>query len=281
VFMVEPTDVANLYVTTPGRVAEVHAVPGTRVKKGDLLVRLSNEEKLQKRESLDVERQAQQKEVDLYFAMRDHAQEQVARAMLAGMEKQVSDFDHQLSQLEIRAPCDGTVVAPPRVPEPAHDDVTRQLPHWYGTPLDPQNHGCWLTERTPVLSVAPIVDYDAILYIDQGDRDDVREGEPVQIRFEHLPDRTFYGTIEKISKRESEIAPEILSNKANGGLATVTDPHGKERLQSSAYQATVRMQEDVDLLRTGMRGHARVTVAHRSAGAWLWRYLRRTFHFRL
>jgi putative peptide zinc metalloprotease protein len=281
VFMVEPTDVANVYVTTPGRVAEVKVGPGAHVAKGDLLVRLTNEEKAQKRQSLEVERNTQREEVNMYTALEDYAQEQVARANLAGIEKQLSDYERELSQLEIRAPCDGKVVAPPRVPEPPRDDVMRQLNRWYGTPLDPQNHGCWLTERTPVLSVAPSKDFDAILYVDQGDRDDIREGEPVQIRLEHIPDQIFYGTIEKISQRESEVAPEVLSNRASGGLATVTDPHGKERLQSSAYQATVRLQEECEILRSGMRGHARVTVAKRSAADWLWRYFRRTFHFRL
>jgi putative peptide zinc metalloprotease protein len=103
----------------------------------------------------------------------------------------------------------------------------------------------------------------------------------VQIKLEHLADQTYYGKIEKISERESEIAPETLSNKAGGELSTVTDKQGHERLTSSAYQATVRLDGDTALLRPGMRGRARVTVARRSAVGWIWRYFRRTFHFRL
>ena len=122
---------------------------------------------------------------------------------------------------------------------------------------------------------------DAVLYIDQGDRDDVSVGQNVQIKLEHLADTTYDGKIEKISARESDIAPEPLSNKGGGELATTTDKQGREHLTSSAYQATVRLEGDTDLLRPGMRGRARVTVAHRSAAGWLWRYFRRTFHFRL
>ena len=64
-FLIEPTDVAKVYATTPGRVSEVFVAPGSRVtKKGDLLVRLTNDEKEQKRRSLEMERDLQQKDVD-------------------------------------------------------------------------------------------------------------------------------------------------------------------------------------------------------------------------
>jgi putative peptide zinc metalloprotease protein len=251
------------------------------VKKGDLLLRLTNDEREQKRRSLEMERDLQQKDVDLDHQLDDHAQEQVAREILAGMDKQLADKKRELLQLEIRSPCDGVVVAPPRVPEPARDDTRRQLSKWFGTPLDPQNFGCYLTERSPILAVAPKDTCDAVLYIDQGDRDDVRVGQDVQIKLEHLADTTYDGKIEKISARESDVAPETLSNKAGGELPTTTDKQGREHLTSSAYQATVRLEGDTDLLRPGMRGRARVTVAHRSAAGWLWRYFRRTFHFRL
>jgi putative peptide zinc metalloprotease protein len=55
----------------------------------------------------------------------------------------------------------------------------------------------------------------------------------------------------------------------------------RERLTSIAYQATVLLEEDAHLIKTGMRGKVRFLVARRSAGDWIWRYLRRTFHFRL
>jgi putative peptide zinc metalloprotease protein len=280
-FLIEPTDVAKVYASTPGRVSEVFVEPGSHVTKGQLLVRMTNDEKEQKRRALEMDRKLQLKDVDLDHALEDQAKEQVDKDRLNGIEKQLKDKERELALLEIRAPCDGVVVAPPRVAEPSRDDVRRQLSRWYGTPLDPQTFGCYLTERTPILAIAPSATCDAILYIDQGDRDDFSVGQEVQIKLEHISDRTYYGTIKEISGRESEVAPESLSNKAGGELQTVPDKQGHERLTSSAYQATVSLEGDTELLRSGMRGRARVTVARRSSFGWIWRYFRRTFHFRL
>jgi putative peptide zinc metalloprotease protein len=193
----------------------------------------------------------------------------------------LDDYDRELAQLELRAPCDGIVVSASRVPEPTVAELSRQLSRWYGNPLDVENLGCQLTERTHVLSIAPKSDYNAVLYVDQGDRNDIRLGQAVQVQLEHVSDRTYRGSIDRISDRESEVAPDVLSNKAGGELSTVSDSHGHERLANSAYQATVRLDGAADFLRSGMRGRARFTVERRSAFGWVWRYFRRTFHFRL
>jgi putative peptide zinc metalloprotease protein len=280
-FLVEPSSVVHVYATTPGRVSEVRVAPGSRVSKGDLLVKLTNPEKEAKLISLELEYALQEREVELSRLLQDAAQERVARSLLDGLKTQLADYRRQLAQLELRAPSDGVVVAPMRVPEPKHDGAVRQLGRWYGSPLDPKNLGATLTERTHVLSIAPLETCDAVLYIDQADRDDVRVGQDVQIKFEHAADHTYEGKIESIADRESQLAPEALSSKAGGGLQTVTDAQGRERLTSSVYQATVRLDQDVDLLRTGLRGRARFIVESRSAAGWVWRWFRRTFHFRL
>ena len=61
----------------------------------------------------------------------------------------------------------------------------------------------------------------------------------------------------------------------------IADPQGRERLTSSAFQATAILKEDVQLIRTGMQRRARFLIERRSAAMWIWRYLRQTFHFRL
>ena len=166
-----------------------------------------------------------------------------------------------------------------RVPEVAAAGF--ELHGWHGTPLDAQNLGSLLEPRTEVLSLAPDNRFQAVLLVDQSDRGDIKSGQRVEIKFDHLPSQVFEGTIGEISEHYAAFAPGSLSNKAGGDLSTVTDQQGRERLTSIAYEATVLLDEESALLRAGMRGRSRFAVGHRSAWQWAWRWLRLTFHFRL
>jgi putative peptide zinc metalloprotease protein len=117
--------------------------------------------------------------------------------------------------------------------------------------------------------------------IDQADRNDLAVGGSVRIKLDDLPDQVFHGTVAEISERHLEIAPQQLTNKAGGDLPTMTDKEGRERLTSIAYQATVVLDTDLHLLKSGMRGRARFLVAKRSLGDWAWRYIRQTLNFRI
>jgi len=280
-FLIEPHDVRHIFITTPGRLTDLNVEPGQRVAGQQVVARLTNEEQEDAYRSLLVQQSVQQIEVDLYHAVEDAAQEQLALEKLQGIREQLADYRRQLEQLTIEAPVEGTVIAPPRLPEPTLDTSQDQLKTWHGTPLDPENFGCFLQQRTHLLSIAPSDRLEAILVVDQADRNDLLVGQTVELKFDHLADRTYTGEIEEISDRHLEFAPEPLSNKMGGELPTVTDSQGRERLTSIAYQATVTLPSDTDLLKPGMRGKARFVVDRRSGGQWIWRYLRRTFHFRL
>jgi putative peptide zinc metalloprotease protein len=280
-FQIDPRDVQHVYTTTPGQLDQVFVAPGSVVKKGDKLAVLTNFEMEEKRHSLESEKLVQENEIRLYLSIKDPAQAQAAQVKRAGIQKQIDDYNERIRQLTLVAPCDGTVVASPRVEEPKLDVIVQQLHRWTGTPLDPKNHGAYLEERTHFLSIAPSSENDAVLYVDQGDRNDMFVGQEIELKFEHLADRTFEGKISRISDQSLAFAPTALSNKAGGELPTVTDDKGRERLTSSVYQATVTLAEEPNLIRPGMRGRARFAVDRRSAIEWLWRYIRRTFHFRL
>jgi putative peptide zinc metalloprotease protein len=179
------------------------------------------------------------------------------------------------------APCAGTVIAPPRVPIPKLEHVQSNLRHWAGTPLDARNANCILDEQTHLLSIAPESAMQAILYLDQADRNDVSVGLKIALKFEHLPGRVFRGTIARIATAQADFVPSSLSVRHGGLLSTIADREGKEELQNAAYQAVVQLDESPEMLRTDLRGNARFIAVNRSAFGWLWRYVRRTFHFRM
>jgi putative peptide zinc metalloprotease protein len=287
-FVLEPDDVHPVHTTTAGRIVQIHVRPAQRVTTGQLLAELDNFEMEDEYQRLLAERDIQQARVDTAEALKDPTQQSLAEQQLATLDSRLQTLEEQRRHLRILAPRDGYIVAPPRVPEPKHDPVRRQLPTWYGTPLDPENVGAFLETGTHLLSIAPDLEEQvALLYLDQSDRNDVAEADPVELKFEHLPSRTYECAVRTISPREVQFAPEALSNKAGGSLPTATDDQGRERLQSPAYQVIVPLEgdeqllTDVSLLKSGVRGYARFSVSHRTAWQWLRLWWDETFEFRL
>ena len=228
--------------------------------------------------------------------LKDIAQVNIAEARIQSLTKQIAEIQRQLADLVIVAPIDGKVVEAPRVKEPTIEQKREQLAKWHGTPLEPRNLGCVLDERTHLLSIAPNNKYQAIVLIDQADRNELADRginlgdklaeskdsqRQLDLKFEHLAWKTYHAEIVEFSKSSLNYAPELLSTKAGGKLPTVTDKQGREKLVSPVYQATLVIEEDSDLFRSGMHGLSRFLVDRRTAGSWVMRYLYRTFYFKL
>lgn len=281
-FLIEPHQVVHVYNAVPGTVAEILVEPGSRVSRGDLLMRLKDPEMERQYAELKMKYEAQKIDVETQGQIPNNAGKlAIARQQLQSLKLQLADYKKQLKDLKIVAPADGTVVAVPRQAEPKHVVDSVDLHPWYGTPLDAQNVGATLEARTQLLSIAPDERFQAVLLVDQADRGDMEKGQEVEIKFDHLPSEVFEGTIAEISDRHAEFAPGQLTNKSGGEMSTVTDKQGRERLTSIAYEATVLLDEESGLMRAGMRGRSRFKVGHRSAWQWTWRWITHTFHFRL
>lgn len=293
-FIIEPLDVRHVYTRTPGLLVQQNVQPGDTVTAGQVLAVLQNPEKEDEKRDLELKKNLQEQEYKTQRALGNNDQMVVVEQRKAAFEKQLSEVEEQLRELTIVAPIAGRVIAPPRVSEPDYEQARKQLPAWRGTPLDPRNSGAVLEERTHLLSIAPNDQFQAIVLIDQGDINDLiqddlaerlqqsqKQRRPMELKFDHLPARTYEARIKDISSSPLDYVPELLSNKLGGELPTMTDSQGREKLLSPVYQATVELTEDTSMLSSGMRGRARFWVDERTAGQWLWRYICRTFHFRL
>ena len=295
-FIIEPVDVEHLVAKTPGALVEFNAKPGAWVQQDQIIAILSNPEKHDELRDLELKRNLQEIRRATQLQLGSTSQMVVADEQKTSLELQIAEVRKQLEDLEITAPVSGRIIEPPRTAAPDLETMRQQLSGWIGTPLDNRNIGAVLEERTHLVSIAPSKDYQAIMLIDQGDRNELihreeigdiaqrlvnSESQTIELRFDHLPSRSYEGTVEHVSKNPMDYVPELLSNKLGGELATITDGQGRERLQSPVYQATVVLKEDTALLRTGMRGKARFLVEERTLGDWLSRYFWRTVRFRL
>ncbi|MFV0443540.1 MAG: hypothetical protein ACK5Q5_08210 [Planctomycetaceae bacterium] len=281
-FTIEPVGVHHVYNLVSGQLKSIRVEPGQNVTAGDTLIDMQNLDLEQHVRELEAEVQSQQLEAPMYRRLGARDEQVVAEQRQAALQNQVREASEELNKLAIIAPVAGKVIAPPRIPVPKVSQTELQLPRWNGTPLDPRNVGTYFDERTHVCSIAPEQQFEAIMLIDQADRSEADIGRPVRLKIELLPNLVLDGQITRIADRHREIAPPSLSNKYGGPLATVSDATGEEKLTNHVYEATVKLTDiDPALLRTGLRGEARMLIGHRSLGEWLWRYLRSTFKFRL
>ncbi len=280
-FIIEGYDVREVRTTGSGRLEKVYVEPGQHVVKGQKLANIVNIEKQDELRQLNTDREIQMDEIAKYRALDDLAGLTVSEEKLSNIEERIVEIKEQLKNLEVIAPVSGVVVAPASQPEPKLSDSKKQLSRWFGTPLDAKNANCYLDERTHMLSIAPESRYQAVLFIDQEYRNDFTQGQTVELKLEHLPDKIYTSKIESIGHGHQDYVPSTLSNKMGGELPTVTDKDGGEKLTSTAYKAIVPLDEDVVLFRSNMRGKARFLVSKLTTGQWIWRYFRKTFHFRL
>lgn len=279
-FLIEPHAAAHVYSTIPGQLVSFAIKPGDTVEHGQLLATLSDFEKEDRLQQLESARESQRAEIATLHALELFADHELAVQQLDSIERQIADLQEQLRELKIVAPVSGRTVAAPRTRAP-HETTPHRLNEWSGHLNDPANVGCMVASRTHMLSIAPDTRMQALLFLDQAHREDLSVGQEIDIKFEHLADRSYRAIVEEISKEQVEDAPLLLSTKLGGNLPSVTDAQGRERLTSVAYQARVILEQDSDLLKPGMRGEARFLVARRSAANWLWRAFRRTIHFRI
>ncbi len=278
--IVEPHNVVHVLATAGGELTEFAVRPGDTVEKGQLLVRLRDFQREDALRRLQTLRGTQLAEIDVLHAMENVSEHALAIERLQSIENRLKELESQLAELTIRAPISGVVVAAPPVP-PSRQSINYRLSDWQGEIGDPANLGCQVQPRTHLLSIAPDNKMQVVMYLDQAHRDDLRQEHQVQIKFEHLPGRTFSARVETIAHEHTDTAPSTLTVKCGGTLASVTDETGVEKLTSVAYLAKVVVDQDTHLIKPGMRGTSRFLVETHSALGWVWRAVCRTVNFRI
>ena len=210
-----------------------------------------------------------------------------ARAELTKIQSQMTSLVTTMKTRVIRAETAGTIVAAKRVPEPGRDVVSRtRLHRWHGTPLDLENKNCIVEPATDLCQIAPSSELQAVAYIDQSDGEDLDDNMLVELKLDHLPWKSFGYNLRVLSHKDERVAPEALTTKYGGTLATRPDDKGQETLTSVAYQAIIPLNLEQDspdefVIKPGMRGRARFLVKDRTAFQWAKLYFYETFRFRL
>jgi putative peptide zinc metalloprotease protein len=265
-----------VYVEVAGQLAWAIA-PGSRVKEGDVLARLESLPLARELETLTGERDAMR--LRLTTLRRRQADPEAAvqipttEKALADLEERVRQRRREVERLVIRAPRAG-VVLPPR----QRNDNTDPVPMWNGTPLDVQNLGCELRTGDVLCAIGEPLTMDALVFVEQGDDELIRAGQPAKLLVDAFPDRHVPGTVSAPATARAVEAPEELLVRGEFPVDEGSD--GRTRASPSLFTARIEVAMQDQPLLIGGTGRARISVAPRSLASRAWRSLGQTLRTR-
>jgi putative peptide zinc metalloprotease protein len=281
-FEVRPSEAGTVYAGTPGRIKWA-AQPKTLVKAGEPVAELMNPD-LEIRLA-DLQGEEEMAKIQLANIRDQSLSDLASKTQIKSREEQLQSIrvlrektEQELDRLIVRAKRDGYVIPPPyRAPQETGDG---RLPGWTGSPLEPHNIGALVTPDDVLCEIGASDAFEAVLIIDQGDVQLVREGQAVDLKFDSRRIQTFSGMITEKSNEPMAATSISMSSQTGGDLQTEIDPvTGQVKPRSISYQARVPLELGDTPIRPGYRGSSKIHVDPMSLGTRLWRLITKTFNF--
>lgn len=272
----QPRDIQHLHNLVAGQLKQVHVIPGETVAAGQLLVTLDNPELQDERRDLLKQREQLQTRIRVAQIQQDSEALALTRDQLDSVNQHLLHIDAELQLLQINAPCAGRII-PAERSNYSRPEQQQRLGSWYGTIFDAGVKNAWLAAGTTLLSVAPSEEMEAIVLIEQHVRNDVTASHPILLQCDVWPGRVLHSRLTHISTRE------MLPYRTSPSALDTTNRQDASHTNHAPYLGVAALPDltTTALPALGSGGLARITVTHRSVAEWGWRFLCRTFRFRL
>lgn len=285
--VLEPADAEPQYVSIAGVLRNAVA-EGEHVRRGDVLATLGNDDLDRELQRLRVDRDLVHRQIETMRRLRVQASASGIRTdsaadRLPALEEQLVDLESRLTtktaeaaRLVVQASRDGQVFAPRRRPTEERDDELRS---WSGTPLAPENRGCFLETGTQLCQLGDRTSRIAVI-VDQAAIERIREGQPVTAWFTEGAGMTWRGQVRRVEEIQADaIPPELLARH----LLPIDTTTGRPKLSGTYFQVSVELEHQLaadgqqPTLPWGSTGSARIhtpstTIAARClrwlAGIW-------------
>jgi len=202
---------------------------GSLVKKGDLLLTLSNPEEETERDQLNLELAESRIRARQYFQSSDLSAFQAQLENITGLEKKLNEKNLYLAQLELKAPVSGRVVA-------------RNLD---------KLEGRWLRVGEEILAIVPGEEMELLVSFRQKDIDSIlgREDNSILLRLRgHTSE--IPGVLTRVETRATRAIPHTVLIGSNGGplsLRTSMDPIAERDQEIARAGAGGSARYDTDL----------------------------------
>ena len=281
---VQPFDSKEVHTLVAGKLVAWNAKPGQPVSKDQPVCKLENADlalKIQEARS-DLRSTESLIEQASYYSNSDTRLVRELDSLKSELIKKNDVLNNLLEKqgnLLVRSPIDGVVYRPPDKEESKAAKAQEQLSAWYGNPFDPSNSEAFFTEGELVCIVAPSSKMEAVIIVDQHERELLDVGNEVEIMFDAAALESVKGKILSFAEAKLMESPANLSIPSGGTLDTKTDELGRTRPISTSFQARVELVDLKVPLRPGYRGNAKVHLAWKSLGSRFYRYVLKTFNF--
>ncbi len=281
---VQPHKPDPVYIEVVGKLTTLNVKPGQSVEAGTMLAELQSidlelavAELTGRRDQLNAQLDSLRRQ--RYQSAGSELQIPQIQKSLDAVEGELREKKTDLDRLHLVARRGGVVFPPPSMPKRPRQDG--KLTTWNGTPLEKRNLGATFQPGTLFCQIGDPGKFDAILVVDQSDIESIHLDQKVKVMLDESPGKIYDGEITEISPEEMKALPKQLSNKSGGSLETKTDESGVSKPASTSYEARVPLDDAEGILIPGLKGEAKISADYHSLGWRTWRFLQRTFHFKL
>lgn len=228
-----------------GFVEEVLIREGDRVKKGQVLARLSMRELQSKLLTTEQRLRATEAQLQRALGLEKPAEQQQLENMRTRYAAEFEEAKRNVAALELKASQDGIV-------------LTRELEKKRGQLLRNGDLFCELTTLDPMRIMIP-VNEKQVRYVAPGQR--------VELKANAYPGQTFHGKIAGAPLVPlGKNMPAAFSAKRSGDVSTFVDKEGHEVPVERTFAAQIEVQNSDALLRQGMTGRAVISAGKRPFG---------------
>ncbi len=282
----KPAGLEQVVLKNNAVLREVIKKPGDMVRAGEVIARMENLQLQFEITTVSGNLESIEKQIELAGRMRSHDAQAASTISLLTEKRNTSRNDLELLKEEyreieqVRAPVTGKIFGGPFQEEVPYQEG-RILP-WTGIPTDQKNLGLPMHEGQVFCEVGDPSHFEAILAVDQTDKNFVFVGQEVELMLDAFTDRVITAKIAEIPPEDLHEVSPAIANAQGGGLATKPDVTGEGLVPASTtYSAIVPISDERGEYRYGMRGRAKIHAGKESLWSTLWRYIVRTCRFDL
>jgi multidrug resistance efflux pump len=242
-----------VFVRTPGYIQKVEKDAGDFVKKGDVIVQLSDPTLQARLETAQSQLAGERLKADDLAKKNQPVLLGISNQQIASLTEAVKSLEEEIDELTLRAPCDGIIIREVSM----HRIMDNYVP-----------------ASLKLCRVIQTDNLEARISLPQQKAALVHEGMPVRLRLWSNPDVEIHTTVKRVgSSLSDQLAHPALGSSAKGEVDVKADEQGNVHSTSRRSTVFIDLPRTNAFLADGMTGRGEIEFPRISVAGRLWRML--------